>query len=142
MRVGSVEIGGGAPLALVAGPCVLESASFAVALASDPSVVTAIGNDMGFAVVFRRQVEAHGRPGDVALGISTSGRSPNVVEALRAARQRGLVTVGLAGNGGGELRGLVHHLIDVPHADTQRIQEVHSMVLHLLGQVVEEALFP
>ena len=112
----------------------------AIALTTDPSVVTAVGNDMGFAAVFRRQIEAHGRPGDVALGISTSGRSPNVVEALRAARQRGLVTVGLTGNGGGEVRGLVHHLIDVPHPDTQRIQEVHSMVLHLLGQVVEEAI--
>jgi len=112
----------------------------AIALTTDPSIVTAVGNDMGFAAVFRRQVEAHGRPGDVALGISTSGRSPNVIEALQAARQRGLVTVGLTGNGGGELRGLVHHLIDVPHSDTQRIQEVHSMVLHVLGQVVEEAV--
>jgi D-sedoheptulose 7-phosphate isomerase len=112
----------------------------AIALTTDPSVVTAVGNDMGFAAVFRRQVEAHGRPGDVALGISTSGRSPNVIEALQAARQRGLVTVGLTGNGGGELRGIVHHLIDVPHPDTQRIQEVHSMVLHVLGQVVEEAI--
>ena len=76
----------------------------------------------------------------MALGISTSGRSPNVVEALRAARQRGLVTVGLTGNGGGEVAGLVHHLIDVPHPDTQRIQEVHAMVLHLLCEVVEEAV--
>jgi D-sedoheptulose 7-phosphate isomerase len=112
----------------------------AIALTTDPSVVTAVGNDLGFAAVFRRQVEAHGRPGDVALGISTSGRSANVIEALRTARERGLVTVGLTGNGGGELRGLVHHLIDVPHPDTQRIQEVHSMVLHVLGQVVEEAV--
>jgi len=111
----------------------------ALALTTDPSVVTSIGNDLGFAAVFRRQVEAHGRPGDVALGISTSGRSPNVIEALRAARERGLVTVGLTGNGGGEVRGLVHHLIDVPHPDTQRIQEVHAMVLHLLCGVVEEA---
>ena len=111
----------------------------AIALTTDPSVVTSVGNDMGFAAVFRRQVEAHGRPGDVALGISTSGRSPNVIEALRAARQRGLLTVGLTGNGGGELSGLVHHLIDVPHGDTQRIQEVHAMVLHVLCQVVEEA---
>ena len=119
----------------------LERAALsAIALTTDPSIVTAVGNDMGFAAVFRRQVEAHGRPGDVALGISTSGRSPNVIEALQAARQRGLVTVGLTGNGGGELRGLVHHLIDVPHSDTQRIQEVHSMVLHVLGQVVEEAV--
>ncbi|HEX9189622.1 MAG TPA: D-sedoheptulose 7-phosphate isomerase [Vicinamibacteria bacterium] len=119
-----------------------RAALSAIALTTDPSVVTAVGNDMGFASVFRRQVEAHGRPGDVALGISTSGRSPNVVEALRAARERGLVAVGLTGNGGGELRGLVHHLIDVPHEDTQRIQEVHAMVLHLLGQVVEEAVHP
>jgi len=116
-----------------------RAALSAIALTTDPSIVTAVANDMGFAAVFRRQVEAHGRPGDVALGISTSGRSPNVIEALRAARQRGLVTVGLTGNGGGELRGLVHHLIDVPHPDTQRIQEVHIMVLHLLVQVVEEA---
>ncbi len=111
----------------------------AIALATDPSVVTAVGNDMGFDAVFRRQVEAHGRPGDVALGISTSGRSPNVLEGLRAARERGLLTVGLTGNGGGALAGRVDHLIDVPHPDTQRIQEVHTMVLHVLCEVVEEA---
>jgi D-sedoheptulose 7-phosphate isomerase len=117
-----------------------RAALSAIALTTDPSVVTSVGNDMGFAAVFRRQVEAHGRPGDVALGISTSGRSPNVIEGLRAARARGLVTVGLTGNGGGEVAGLVDHLIDVPHRETQRIQEVHSMVLHVLGQVVEEAI--
>jgi len=111
----------------------------AIALATDPSVVTAVANDMGYASVFRRQVEAHGRAGDVALGISTSGRSPNVVEALRAARARGLVTVGLTGEGGGEIAGLVQHLIAVPHPDTQRVQEVHGMVLHVLAQVIEEA---
>jgi D-sedoheptulose 7-phosphate isomerase len=111
----------------------------ALALSTDPSVVTALGNDLGFDAVFRRQVEAHGRPGDVALGITTSGRSPNVVAGLRAARERGLHTVGLTGNGGGDLAGLVHHLIDVPHTDTARIQEVHVMVVHLLCQVVEES---
>jgi D-sedoheptulose 7-phosphate isomerase len=111
----------------------------AIALTTDPSVVTAVSNDMGYASVFRRQVEAHGRSGDVALGISTSGRSRNVVEALRAARDRGLVTVGLTGEGGGEIAGLVHHLIAVPHPDTQRVQEVHGMVLHVLARVVEEA---
>ncbi len=111
----------------------------AIALTTDASIVTAVGNDMGFAAIFRRQVEAHGRPGDVALGISTSGRSPNVVEGLRAAHERGLLTVGLTGNGGGTLAGRVDHLIDVPHADTQRIQEVHTMVLHILCEVVEEA---
>jgi D-sedoheptulose 7-phosphate isomerase len=111
----------------------------AIALTTDPSVVTAVGNDLGFDAVFRRQVEAHGRPGDVVLAISTSGRSPNVLEAVRAARALGLRTVGLTGNGGGELAALVDDLVDVPHADTQRIQEVHVMVLHVLAQAVEEA---
>ena len=111
----------------------------AFALSTDPSVVTAVANDLGFDAVFRRQVEAHGRPGDVAIGITTSGRSPNVIEGLRAARARGLVTVGLTGSGGGGLVGLVHHLIDVPHNDTARIQEVHVMVVHVLCQVVEES---
>ncbi len=116
-----------------------RAALSAIALTTDPSIVTAVGNDMGFAAVFGRQVEAHGRPGDVAVGISTSGRSPNVIEGLRAARARGLLTVGLTGNGGGDLAGIVDHLIDVPHPDAQRIQEVHAMVLHVLCEVVEEA---
>jgi D-sedoheptulose 7-phosphate isomerase len=111
----------------------------ALALTTDPSVVTALSNDMGFEAVFRRQVEAHGRAGDVAVGISTSGRSPNVIEGLRVARQRGLITVALTGNGGGKLVGLVHHLLDVPHADVPRIQEVHAMAVHVLCQIVEEA---
>jgi D-sedoheptulose 7-phosphate isomerase len=114
----------------------------AIALTTDPSVLTAVGNDYGFEAVFRRQVEALGKRGDVAIGISTSGRSRNVLEALRAARAQELVTVGLTGGGGGDLRGLVDHLIDVPHADTQRIQEVHSMVVHVLCAVVEEAVGP
>jgi D-sedoheptulose 7-phosphate isomerase len=112
----------------------------AIALTTDPSVLTALGNDFGFDAVFRRQVEALGRPGDVALGISTSGRSTNVLEGLRAARERGLVTVGLTGGGGGPLRDLVDYLVDVPHSDTPRIQEVHLMVVHVLCQVVEEAV--
>jgi D-sedoheptulose 7-phosphate isomerase len=112
----------------------------ALALTTDPSVLTAIGNDMGWDAVFRRQVEAHGRPGDVAVGISTSGRSANVVEALRAARARGLLTVGMTGGGGGRLEGMVHYLIDVPSHETPRIQEVHAMVVHILCQIVEEAM--
>src|SRR5512143_1969034 len=111
----------------------------AIALTTDPSVITAVGNDMGFDAVFCRQLEAHGRPGDVAIGISTSGRSPNVVEALRAARALGLHTVGLTGNGGATVATLVDDLVDVKHADTQRVQEVHGMALHVLAQVVEEA---
>jgi D-sedoheptulose 7-phosphate isomerase len=112
----------------------------AIALTTDPSVITAIGNDMGFDAVFRRQLEAHGRPGDVAIGISTSGRSPNVVEALRLGRQRGLLTVGMTGGGGGRLGGLVHYLIDVPSHETPRIQEVHGMVVHILCELVEEGM--
>ena len=112
----------------------------ALALTTDPSVVTAIGNDMGYDAVFRRQIEAHGKPGDVAFGISTSGRSPNVVEALRVAKARGLLTVGMTGGGGGRLDGKVHYLIDVPSHDTPRIQEVHTMVVHVLCQIVEEAM--
>ena len=117
-----------------------RAALSAIALTTDSSVVTAIGNDMGYDSVFRRQVEAHGRPGDVAIGITTSGRSPNVVQALQAARERGLVTMGLTGGGGGRLAGAVDYLIDVPHAETARIQEVHVMVVHVLCQIVEEEM--
>jgi D-sedoheptulose 7-phosphate isomerase len=112
----------------------------ALALTTDSSVMTAVGNDLGFESVFRRQVEAHGRPGDVAVGISTSGRSVNVVVALVRARARGLLTVGLTGGGGGRLGGLVHYLVDVPHHETARVQEVHGMVVHVLCRIVEEAL--
>jgi len=111
----------------------------ALALTTDPSIITAVGNDLGFEHVFERQVEAHGRPGDVAIGISTSGRSPNVLAALARARQLGLTTVGLTGNGGGPLRELADHLIDVPSADTPRIQEVHGMVVHILCEAIEES---
>jgi D-sedoheptulose 7-phosphate isomerase len=112
----------------------------AVALTTDPSILTAVANDMGYEAVFRRQVEALGKPGDVAVGISTSGRSPSVVEALRVARERGLLTVGLTGGGGGRLGGLVHYLIDVPHHETPRIQEVHGMVVHILCEIIEDAI--
>ena len=112
----------------------------AIALTTDSSILTAVGNDYGFDAIFRRQVEAHGKPGDVALGISTSGRSPNVIEGLRVARDRGLLTVGLSGGGGGRMEGLVHYLIDVPHHTTARIQEVHAVVVHVLCQVIEEAM--
>lgn len=112
----------------------------AIALTTDPSVLTAVANDMGFDAVFRRQIEAHGRQGDVAVGITTSGRSPNVVAALGAARERGLLTVGLTGGGGGKLPGLVDFMIDVPSASTPRIQEVHGMVVHLLCEIVEDEI--
>jgi D-sedoheptulose 7-phosphate isomerase len=112
----------------------------AVALVTDPSILTAVANDLGFEEIFRRQVEAHGRPGDVAVGISTSGRSKNVLAALEWAKAHGLVTVGLTGGGGGALAGLVDHLVDVPSTETPRIQEVHGLVVHLLCQIVEQEL--
>jgi D-sedoheptulose 7-phosphate isomerase len=117
-----------------------RAALSAIALTTDPSVITAVANDMGYESVFRRQVEAHGRTGDVAVGISTSGRSPNVLQALAAARERGLVTVALTGGGGGLLPGRVDYLIDVPTTATPRIQEVHGMVVHLLCEIVEDAI--
>jgi len=112
----------------------------ALALTTDPSVVTAIGNDLGYASVFRRQVEAYGRSGDAAVGISTSGQSENVIEALQLARERGLLTVGLSGRGGGRIGELCDYLIDVPHQETARIQEVHGMVIHILCQIVEDSV--
>jgi D-sedoheptulose 7-phosphate isomerase len=110
----------------------------AIALTTDPAVVTAVANDLGYERIFARQIEAHGRPGDIAFGISTSGSSPNVIQGFQAAKAAGLVSVGLTGRGGGAVRGLVDLLIDVPHADTPRIQEVHGMVIHLLCEAVEE----
>ena len=112
----------------------------AIALTTDTSILTAVANDFGFEAVFARQVEALGRPGDVAVAISTSGRSPNVLAGARSARALGLRIVGLTGNGGGALAPLVDQLIDVPHPLAARIQEVHIMVVHLLCQIVEEAM--
>jgi len=114
----------------------------AFALTTDPSVITAMANDLGYERVFSRQIEAHGRPGDVAIGISTSGRSANVVAALEVARARGLLTVGLTGNGGGRVAALADELVDVPHSDTARIQEVHGMVVHMLCEIIEDEVTP
>lgn len=109
----------------------------AVALTTDTSALTAIGNDYGFARVFARQIEALGRPGDVALGISTSGASPNVVEGLRAARARGLATIGLTGRDGGEVGRVADVHVNVPLPSTARVQEVQLVLLHALADLVE-----
>ena len=114
----------------------------ALALTTDTSVLTSIGNDLDFSRVFARQVEALGRRGDVAVGLSTSGRSPNVLEGLRAARVGGLVTVGFTGGGEGPMRDLCTHLVRVPSRITARVQEIHILVGHILCQMVDEALFP
>lgn len=113
----------------------------AIALTANTSDLTAIGNDYGFERVFARLVEAHGREGDVAIAISTSGNSPNVLAAVEAARKLGLSTLGLAGNDGGELARCVDVALVVPSQRTDRIQEVHITALHALCEVVDETLF-
>lgn len=110
----------------------------AIALTTDTSVLTAIGNDFGFDDVFARQIEALCRAGDVAIGMSTSGNSENVVRGLRAARVVGAVTVGFAGDGGGRLAELVDHCIFVPSTSTARIQEMHMVLGHALCALLEK----
>jgi D-sedoheptulose 7-phosphate isomerase len=112
----------------------------ALALSVDTSALTAIGNDYGFERVFSRQVEALGQPGDVLLAISTSGRSPNVVQAAQVARARQMTVVGLTGRLGEALGEQAHVTLAVPHADTARVQEVHLTVLHVLCDEIERAL--
>jgi D-sedoheptulose 7-phosphate isomerase len=114
----------------------------AIALTTDTSILTSVANDSDFRMVFRRQVEALGSAGDVALAISTSGNSPNVLEAVAACREKKMKTIGLAGRDGGALAGQVETCLTVPHQETSRIQEVHSMIVHLLCQTIEEELFP
>jgi len=109
----------------------------ALALGADDSAVTAIANDYGFERVFVRQIEAFGAAGDVALAISTSGRSPNVLAGARIARELGLRTVGLTGGTGGELAGLVDVCLRVPATVTARIQESHILIAHVLCDLVE-----
>jgi D-sedoheptulose 7-phosphate isomerase len=114
----------------------------AIALTANTSDLTAIGNDYGYDRVFARLVEAHGRAGDVAVAISTSGNSRNVLEAVAVARQRGLTTIGLIGRGGGKLAGAVDVPIVVASDRTSRIQETHIAILHVLCELVDDALFP
>jgi len=111
----------------------------AIALTTDSSALTAAANDLGFERVFARQIEALGREGDVAIGISTSGRSPNVIEGLRRARDQGMVAAALGGGDGGDLVGLAQPLILVPSTTTARIQEMHIAVGQMLcGQLERE----
>ncbi len=113
----------------------------AVALTTDTSILTAVGNDYGFEKLFARQVQTHGQKGDVFIGYSTSGKSPNVLLALEEARSRGLVCIGLTGNHGGPMRELCEHLLEVPSADTPKIQEGHLVLGHILCGLVEIAMF-
>jgi D-sedoheptulose 7-phosphate isomerase len=113
----------------------------AIALTTDSSMLTAIGNDYGYEAVFKRQLEANGSAGDVFIGISTSGKSANILTVLRRARDLGIKTVGLAGQDAAEMRPLCDYCLQVPSSSTPRIQEAHIMIGHIICGLVEEALF-
>jgi D-sedoheptulose 7-phosphate isomerase len=110
----------------------------ALALTADTSTLTAIGNDYSYDQIFARQLEGLGSPGDVALGISTSGKSPNVIQAFNAAKKIGMVTVGITGAGGGQVAPIVDYCICVPSDHTARIQEAHILVGHILCEIIDE----
>jgi len=115
----------------------------AIALTTDSSIVTAIGNDYGYNIVFARQVEALGQPGDILLAISTSGNSANVIAAIEAARQREMTVIALTGKGGGRIGDMLDEFdihLCVPSDRTARIQEVHLLTLHCLCDGIDEAL--
>ncbi len=113
----------------------------ALALSVNTSCVTAIGNDYGFDLVFARQIEALGRSGDVAIGISTSGNSSNVLRALSVSKKMGLHTVGLTGCTGGKVKDVVDHCICAPSNETPRIQECHILIGHVISEIVEQTMF-
>ncbi len=112
-----------------------------LALTTDSSVLTACGNDFGFDLIFARQIEALGRPGDVAIGFTTSGNSPNIICGLDRARSLGIAAAAMTGCGGGKLAGLADPLLIVPARDTARIQEMHILLGHIYCASLERELF-
>jgi len=113
----------------------------AIALTTDTSILTAIANDYDFSEVFSKQILALGKKGDIALGISTSGKSSNVIEALKVAKKLGLYTIGLSGGDGGLMKDFCDYLILVPSRETPRIQEGHLLFLHIFSELLEELIF-
>ncbi|HET9215998.1 MAG TPA: D-sedoheptulose 7-phosphate isomerase [Terriglobia bacterium] len=114
----------------------------ALSLATDTSALTALGNDYGYDTVFSRQVQALGNAGDIAIGISTSGNSPNVLAAIEVARSRSLLTIGFTGQDGGKMNGRTDILFRVPSRMTPRIQETHITLGHVLCELIDRELFP
>ena len=113
----------------------------AIALTTDTSILTAIGNDYGYEFVFSRQIEALGRKGDVFIAITTSGNSPNIIKAIEAARKKGLIVVGLTGRTGGKMKAMCDHCLSIPSDSTPRIQEGHLASYHLICGLIEETMF-
>jgi len=114
----------------------------AIALTTDTSILTAVGNDYDFSEIFVKQILALGKKGDIALGISTSGKSENVIKALKVAKEKGLYTVGLSGGSGGLMKNYCDYLILVPSEETPRIQEGHFLFLHIFAELLEDLIFP
>jgi len=114
----------------------------AIALSDNPSILTAVGNDLGYDHVFARQIEALGKAGDVAVAISTSGNSPNVLRGISAASAQEMKTIGLSGKTGGKMRGMVEICLCVPSDAAPRIQEAHMLVGHIISGIVERAFLP
>jgi D-sedoheptulose 7-phosphate isomerase len=119
-----------------------RSALPGISLSTDTSILTALGNDYGYEKVFSRQIEALGQAGDTAIGISTSGNSPSILEALDVARAKGLFTVGLTGETGGKMIDRAEVLFRVPSRQTPRIQETHLLLGHILCDLIDRELFP
>ncbi|HMX39514.1 MAG TPA: D-sedoheptulose 7-phosphate isomerase [Saprospiraceae bacterium] len=114
---------------------------FAEALHVNTSYLTAVANDYGYDDVYARMVQAAGRPGDVLVGLSTSGNSPNILKAIAAARQRGMGVLGFSGSGGGQMAAHCDVLLNVPSSDTPRIQEAHILLGHILCEIIEREMF-
>ncbi|NOU63087.1 SIS domain-containing protein [Paenibacillus sp. LMG 31461] len=112
-----------------------------IALTTDTSILTAIGNDYGYEQLFARQIQANGQSGDLFIGISTSGNSPNVIRGLEMCRAKGITTIGLTGESGGRLADLCDICIRIPSQETPRIQEAHILIGHILCAIVEESIF-
>lgn len=124
----------------LAGRFVVERAGLPViALTTNTSIITAVGNDFTFDKIFSRQVEAYGAPGDVFVGITTSGNSGNILEAIEVSKQYGMISVGLLGRDGGRAQSLCDIALTVPSQSTQCIQEAHAMILHLIAAIVDDA---
>lgn len=113
----------------------------AEALHCNTSYLTAVGNDYGFDVIYSRMIDGIGEKGDVLVGLSTSGNSINIIKAFEAAKEKGIITVGFTGLTGGVMKSIAGYLINIPSADTPRIQESHIMIGHIICQLVEEKLF-
>ncbi len=113
----------------------------AIALTTDSSIMTAVGNDYGFEQIFSHQIRALAHPGDLVIGISTSGNSPNVLEAMKIANTMGVTTLSLVGGGGGKIAGASDHCLCVPSQYTPAIQEVHITIIHILCDLIEKKMF-